>query len=331
MQRKQYTQSFLKGRRGGEALLLPFLLLLASQIFSTFAIGEIMFDPFPRYIEPTKINEIIQLAIPLSLILPFFFLPVVVQRLHDMNKSGWFSLFFLLPLLNIFTTLFLLALPGDKEENKYGAVPTPQKVTHLIIGSFSIFLIVTPVLLYLPSILETVLPTKKVFLMLGYEDVEPFGDTWHGSNWDLPLYGNSLYPGGTDYLESISKNKVKFIYKNAVPDETSSKSIASIKKEFLTKLDEATHILVVIDEEANKLHTDHEQIGYHNWINFIVAMAIEKKKKIVVIKLYEFDKLQDTSLPERLLKGRYALGEYSESYTIRINEVLYLLDKAPSN
>ena len=56
----------------------------------------------------------------------FHFLPslsVVVRRLHDVGKSGWFYLILLLPLIGVIWMLFLLVSNGNVGENKYGADP----------------------------------------------------------------------------------------------------------------------------------------------------------------------------------------------------------------
>ena len=46
---------------------------------------------------------------------------ITIRRLHDMNRSGWFSLFFLLPILNVLLSLYLLFGSGSTGSNRYGA------------------------------------------------------------------------------------------------------------------------------------------------------------------------------------------------------------------
>ena len=50
-------------------------------------------------------------------------LSVVVRRLHDVGKSGWFYLIILIPLIGAIWMLVLLASNGNVGENKYGADP----------------------------------------------------------------------------------------------------------------------------------------------------------------------------------------------------------------
>ncbi len=47
---------------------------------------------------------------------------VGVRRLHDTNKSGWMTLFMLIPLLNIYL-LILFCIDSDKEGNRFGENP----------------------------------------------------------------------------------------------------------------------------------------------------------------------------------------------------------------
>ena len=50
-------------------------------------------------------------------------LSVVVRRLHDVGKSGWFYLIILIPFIGAIWMLVLLVSNGNAGENKYGADP----------------------------------------------------------------------------------------------------------------------------------------------------------------------------------------------------------------
>ena len=55
----------------------------------------------------------------------FHFLPslsVLVRRLHDVGKSGWFFLIQFIPIANLWL-LYLLSKDGDHGENSYGNNP----------------------------------------------------------------------------------------------------------------------------------------------------------------------------------------------------------------
>jgi len=56
----------------------------------------------------------------------FHFLPslsVLVRRLHDVGKSGWWFLIGYVPLIGIIWLLYLLCKDGDHGENRYGNNP----------------------------------------------------------------------------------------------------------------------------------------------------------------------------------------------------------------
>ncbi len=55
----------------------------------------------------------------------FFFLNIymIIGRLHDINRTGWWILSMFIPLLNLIILLFLCILPGTKGENIYGVDP----------------------------------------------------------------------------------------------------------------------------------------------------------------------------------------------------------------
>ncbi|WP_407305038.1 DUF805 domain-containing protein [Acinetobacter sp.] len=50
----------------------------------------------------------------------YFLIVITIRRLHDLNRSGWLILLFLVPLLNIFMGLYLLLASGTKGPNDYG-------------------------------------------------------------------------------------------------------------------------------------------------------------------------------------------------------------------
>ena len=50
-------------------------------------------------------------------------LSMVIRRLHDVGKSGWFYFIILIPLIGIIWMLVLVCSDGVKEENKWGTNP----------------------------------------------------------------------------------------------------------------------------------------------------------------------------------------------------------------
>lgn len=50
-------------------------------------------------------------------------LAVQIRRLHDQDKSGWFSLINFIPYVGWLIVLVLMLLPGTEGENSYGLDP----------------------------------------------------------------------------------------------------------------------------------------------------------------------------------------------------------------
>ncbi len=48
---------------------------------------------------------------------------LVVRRLHDLGKSGWFYLIILIPLIGVLVLLVFFCFEGQKQENKWGPDP----------------------------------------------------------------------------------------------------------------------------------------------------------------------------------------------------------------
>jgi uncharacterized membrane protein YhaH (DUF805 family) len=50
-------------------------------------------------------------------------LAVVIRRLHDTDRSGWWLLIFLIPLIGSLVLLVFLLLDGTPGDNRHGASP----------------------------------------------------------------------------------------------------------------------------------------------------------------------------------------------------------------
>lgn len=57
-----------------------------------------------------------------------------IQRLHDLDKSGWFFLVMLIPLIGALFTLYVVFAPGSKEANRYGNPPPPNTTGVIVLA-----------------------------------------------------------------------------------------------------------------------------------------------------------------------------------------------------
>ena len=67
-----------------------------------------------------------RIVLPFTLFMVFMFLPsmsVQVRRLHDMNRSAWWILLYLLNVLGLLVLLVWSIFPGVPGPNRYGPDP----------------------------------------------------------------------------------------------------------------------------------------------------------------------------------------------------------------
>lgn len=66
------------------------------------------------------LSTILLIVFAIAIIIPS--IAVTVRRLHDTNKSGWYYLLTLIPVLSLVVLIFTI-IEGDKGENDYGKDP----------------------------------------------------------------------------------------------------------------------------------------------------------------------------------------------------------------
>jgi uncharacterized membrane protein YhaH (DUF805 family) len=71
---------------------------------------------------------------------------LAVQRLHDLDKTGWLYLLILVPILNFIFALYMLLAPGTAGANRYGNPPPPNSTGIVIIGWIMIVLFVISII-----------------------------------------------------------------------------------------------------------------------------------------------------------------------------------------
>jgi uncharacterized membrane protein YhaH (DUF805 family) len=56
------------------------------------------------------------------------------RRLNDLNRSGWWFLLFLIPLVNLVLAIYILFFPGTDGDNNFGPAPVANSTGVLILG-----------------------------------------------------------------------------------------------------------------------------------------------------------------------------------------------------
>ena len=77
---------------------------------------------------------------------------VMIQRLHDLNKTGWLWLLALVPLANIYLIVILIFFKGTPGANNYGLQPPPNKTWHWVLAlAFPVLFLVILVAVAIPA------------------------------------------------------------------------------------------------------------------------------------------------------------------------------------
>ena len=100
------------------------LMTLFASIALSLALGLLNLQQWSMtHLSLNTLSSMTGLGFSVIFLLYLYFLWVItIRRLHDMNRSGWYSLFFLLPILNVLLSLYLLFGSGSTGSNRYGPV-----------------------------------------------------------------------------------------------------------------------------------------------------------------------------------------------------------------
>lgn len=129
----------LKGRIGRLRYISYVSSLILMGIIAVFVLSAFFGWSAKSYNFLGDKNDFLVLLPPLFFVI-FSFFTLSIQRLHDANRSGWFALLLLVPLLNFMIVLALAGTPGTAERNKFGAPPPPNTpLIRILSFSFIIF------------------------------------------------------------------------------------------------------------------------------------------------------------------------------------------------
>ena len=85
-----------------------------------FVLFNVIISTILSMIEPT-----VYLIYVLAILVPS--IAVVVRRLHDVAKSGWFMFIALVPIIGGIWLLILACTDGDSGDNEYGSNPKTEE------------------------------------------------------------------------------------------------------------------------------------------------------------------------------------------------------------
>jgi len=70
----------------------------------------------------------------LGLLAQISLVSLFIRRLHDMDISGWKSLFAIIPVVNIFFGFYIFLFPGTKGDNSYGGDLSEFPFWYVVLG-----------------------------------------------------------------------------------------------------------------------------------------------------------------------------------------------------
>ncbi|WP_303818147.1 TIR domain-containing protein [Selenomonas ruminantium] len=100
------------------------------------------------------------------------------------------------------------------------------------------------------------------------------------------------------YLLNCWNNQanIPFCFEDGSSDEIQSSDISVVKRALSAKIHQADYVLVIVGEDANRLHPDHKKIGERNWQNYEIATAKAWRIPLIAVQLKS-----SYSYPEELI------------------------------
>ena len=117
-------------------------------------------------------------------------------------------------------------------------------------------------------------------------------------------------------LANNPRSDIEFI--DVTPEEIQSESIARIKAVLTSRIQNSTHMLVIVGKHANSYHPDRQEIGTRNWQWWEIDKSDEEDNGFIAVKIES-----SNESPEPLLgKG----ATWSNSF--KVESIINAIDKA---
>ncbi|MCA9833498.1 MAG: TIR domain-containing protein [Thermomicrobiales bacterium] len=87
-------------------------------------------------------------------------------------------------------------------------------------------------------------------------------------------------------LTALKENESSLIdFEDLTPGEINSSDVGRVKASLSQKIGDSTHLLVIVGEHANELHSDYLLIGDRNWQWWEINKAKSLGKKLIAVKI----------------------------------------------
>jgi uncharacterized membrane protein YhaH (DUF805 family) len=81
------------------------------------------------------------------------------RRLNDMNRSGWWFLLFIVPLINLIMTIYVIFFPGTQGSNNFGPAPVANTL------GVKILALTLPVIMIVGILAAIAIPAYQGYVM----------------------------------------------------------------------------------------------------------------------------------------------------------------------
>ena len=119
-------------------------------------------------------------------------------------------------------------------------------------------------------------------------------------------------------LSALNQNRRSDLtFTDGTPREIQTDSISRVKAVLTTRINQATHTLVIVGQDANRLHTDHQEIGQRNWQHWEITQSAQAGNKFVGVKI---DRNFDSPTPLLGQGAKWAMSFTVESIIAALEE-----------
>lgn len=108
------------------------------------------------------------MSIAMIIGLAVFYIAIIIlsvafgkRRLNDLNRSGWWLLIFIVPLVNFLMTIYILFFPGSNEANNFGPPAAANSLGVKILGS------IFPLIFLLGIVAAIAIPAYQGYISAG--------------------------------------------------------------------------------------------------------------------------------------------------------------------
>ena len=264
-------------------------------------------------------NDIMTAIIDLALILPS--LAIAVRRLHDTNKSGWYLLINLIPIVGPIWFLILMLTKGDVYTNNYGERTSYIQITPDIQRQYGLrpsptststtLYIIAYVVLIIISIGLSAATIATSFNPINNTTPTHYSTNTNINSKNAPVKATSTTQPASTNTQSVAQN-------NAV--EESTKALQNYYR-YLTNKDFANAYTYLSDEQRASLGTyDYWRNGYKSTLSttLLSAKAISVSPDAVVYNYrIESKDLINGRIKHQTFTGNVTMVKYNNNWIIQ--------------